>query len=230
MKNQASSAIYFLTGLTCIILLNQSGFWPGFIVKAFIIPVLIILLLLNIKPLTNRLHRFMFAGLFFSWTGDIFLEFSKDNSGMFILGLGAFLLAHVMYFTVFILTPGKNTILNKRIWLLIPVIIYGAALVSYLYNDLANMKIPVIIYATVILAMLSGAINRKEKVIKKSYYLVLAGAILFLISDSMIAIAKFSHQFNSSGILIMSTYIVAQYLIVTGYIHQFRKNGTNQIT
>jgi uncharacterized membrane protein YhhN len=90
------------------------------------------------------------------------------------------------------------------------------------------MKLPVIIYAIVILAMLSGAINRKEKVIKKSYYMVLAGAILFLISDSMIAIDKFSHHFNSSEILIMSTYIGAQYLIVEGYISQFCHTNTGR--
>jgi uncharacterized membrane protein YhhN len=92
------------------------------------------------------------------------------------------------------------------------------------------MRIPVIIYAAVILTMLSGAINRLEKVNRKSYYLVLAGAILFVISDSSIAVNKFSHQFESSGIVIMSTYIVAQYLIVAGYISQIRASNTDQIT
>jgi hypothetical protein len=46
----------------------------------------------------------MFAGLFFSWSGDVILEFSQNNGNMFILGLGCFLLAHVMYFTVFLIT------------------------------------------------------------------------------------------------------------------------------
>lgn len=230
MKNPAISILYFFIGFISIILLNRSDFWPGLLAKALIIPVLIIVLLIYIKPLTNRLHMFMIAGLFFSWMGDIILEFSKDNPDMFILGLGSFLLAHLMYFTVFVTTPGKNTILNNRIWLLIPLIIYGAALVSFLFNDLAAMKLPVIIYATVILTMLSGAINRKEKVNKKSYYLVLAGAILFLISDSTIAIDKFSHQFNASGIVVMVTYIVAQYLIVEGYITQFPRTNANPVS
>jgi uncharacterized membrane protein YhhN len=135
-----------------------------------------------------------------------------------------------MYFTVFLLTPGKNSILTNRIWLLIPVIIYGLILIFYLYNDLAKMRLPVILYAAVILTMLSGAINRREKVNRKSYYLVLAGAILFVISDSSIAVNKFSHQFESSGIVIMATYVVAQYLIIAGYISQFRASDTDQIT
>jgi uncharacterized membrane protein YhhN len=92
--------------------------------------------------------------------------------------------------------------------------------VSYLYAGLAEMKLPVILYAIIILTMLTAAINRIDKVNKISYYLVLSGAILFVISDSSIAIAKFSHPFKSSGIVIMSTYVVAQYLIVIGYIAQ----------
>jgi uncharacterized membrane protein YhhN len=82
------------------------------------------------------------------------------------------------------------------------------------------MKLPVILYAIIILTMLTAAINRKDKVNKVSFYLVLAGAILFVISDSSIAITKFSHPFKSSVIVIMSTYVVAQYLIVIGYIAQ----------
>jgi uncharacterized membrane protein YhhN len=78
--------------------------------------------------------------------------------------------------------------------------------------------------------LLTGAINRIDKVKRVSYYLGLTGAILFVISDSAIAIDKFSHQFKSSGFVIMSTYIVAQYLIVAGYIYQFRSVNQDQIS
>jgi uncharacterized membrane protein YhhN len=230
MKNPAISVIYFFVGLISIILLNQSNFWPGFIAKALIIPVLMILFSVNLKPFKNWSHRFMFAGLFFAWAGDVILEFSKNNGNIFILGLACFLLAHIMYFTVFIITPGKNSVLSNRIYLLVPVIIYGIVLVSFLYADLDDMRLPVIAYAIVILTMLAGAINRIEKVKTYSFYLVLAGAILFVISDSVIAVNKFSHQFESSGILIMSTYVIAQYLIVTGYIFQFGGIKPDQIS
>ena len=230
MKNPGISGLYFLIGIISIILQNQSSFYPELAVKALIMPVLMILFLKKLNPLTNRLHSLLFAGLFFSWAGDVVLEFSKNSANMFILGLVCFLLAHIMYFTVFVITPGKNCILTNRLYLLLPVIIYGAVLVSYLYPDLADMRLPVILYALVILTMLTGAINRREKVNRGSYYLVLAGAILFVISDSVIAINKFSHQFASSGIVIMSTYIVAQYLIVEGYMYQFSSIKPDQIS
>jgi uncharacterized membrane protein YhhN len=225
MKYSLISIVYFTVGLICIILLDQSVFWPGFVAKALIIPVLMILFFVNINPLTGRLHIFMIAGLLFSWAGDVVLELSKNNDNLFIAGLACFLLAHIMYLTVFLVTPGKNSILNNRIYLLIPVLIYGIVLVSCLYADLAGMRLPVILYTIVILSMLAGAINRIEKVKKVSFCLVLAGAILFVISDSVIAFNKFVHQFDSSGIVIMSTYVIAQYLIVAGYIIQFKPDA-----
>ena len=62
------------------------------------------------ESIKNRSKGFMFAGLFFSWAGDMVLEFSVNNGNMFILGLVFFLLAHIMYLTVFIITPGKNSL------------------------------------------------------------------------------------------------------------------------
>jgi len=225
MKKPGISLIYFLAGIIFILLPAKSPFIIELVLKSLIIPVLMILFLVNINPFLNSLHRLMFAGLFFSWAGDVILEFSVKNGNLFVMGLACFLLAHLMYFTVFISTPGKKKLIGNRFWLLLPVIIYGIVLVCFLYNDLGDMQVPVILYAIIILTMLSGAINRIDKVNRKSFWLVLAGAILFLVSDSAIAINKFSYQFKGSGIIIMSTYIVAQYLIVAGYINQFRQQG-----
>jgi len=158
---------------------------------------------------------------FFSWAGDIALEFN----GMFIPGLLFFLVAHLMYLWVFTSTPGKNSILSSRVYLLITVLIFGIGLIVFLYNDLGKMRIPVILYAVVILLMLSGAINRIEKVNRKSYRFVLAGAILFVISDSFIAINKFSMPFECSSIVIMTTYVFAQFLIIQGYVEEIADKG-----
>ncbi len=223
MKNPLTSALYFLIGITAIILLEQPSLYPGFIAKALIIPTLIILFIKNLNPTSNRLHLIMLAGLLFSLAGDITLEFARNNEIFFVIGLVCFLLAHIMYMATFLVTTGRNIISGNKVYLLLPVLIYGIALVTFLYRDLAEMRVPVILYAAVILSMLSAAINRKDKVNAISFYMVLTGAVLFVISDSAIAVNKFSHHFVSSGIVIMSTYIVAQYLIVTGYIYQFRK-------
>jgi uncharacterized membrane protein YhhN len=98
---------------------------------------------------------------------------------------------------------------------------YGIFIILLLYGDLGEMKIPVIIYTAVILTMLTSTLNREKKVNRQSYMLVLVGAILFVLSDSMIAINKFGYAFPLSGIAVMITYITAQYMIALGCLKQF---------
>ena len=222
MKTRILTAVYIIAGFAFIISDYYSSIIPPLVLKALLIPVLMGVLLVNVRFRENKMHKLMLAGLFFSWAGDIILGIPGANPGIFIAGLASFLIAHLMYLTVFVITPGENAISSRRPYQLFPVIVAGIALVAFLYKDLDGMRFPVIMYATVILTMLAGAINRRMKVNKTSFWLVLAGAILFIISDSTIAVNKFSHPFPSSGIVIMVTYIAAQYLIITGYIRQFK--------
>jgi uncharacterized membrane protein YhhN len=221
MKTAVSAILYFLTGVVFILFQRHLPVLPVFILKALIIPLLILLFLVNLKPSRNRLHLLMIAGLIFSWAGDVFLEVPQGIAEMFIPGLASFLLAHVMYLTVFFTTKGENVILIKRPYLLLPILLAGAVLIYYLYDGLGEMRIPVILYAVIILTMLAGALNRFGKVNNTSFILVLTGAILFVISDSGIAINKFNHHFRGAAVLIMGTYILAQFLIVAGYIKQY---------
>jgi uncharacterized membrane protein YhhN len=220
VNNKIIPFLFFLTGILFLLFENSPSFVPAFILKMLMIPLLVILFLLNLKPAGNRLHMLILAGLLFCWAGDILLEVPGQYADLFVPGLGCFLLGHVMYLLVFFLTPGENFLFRKGSFFLVPVVLYGALLVWWLYNGLGNMRIPVIAYAVVILTMLAGAINRKEKVNSISYFLVLTGAILFVISDSAIAINKFGHHFTGSSIVVMTTYLAAQYLIVTGYLRQ----------
>jgi uncharacterized membrane protein YhhN len=217
MKNKITSVLYFLIAVLFMMTGHLESWVPGFILKSLIIPVLIVMFLTNVKVNGNRLHKFMLAGLFFSWAGDVLLEVPMEYGDLFVPGLLGFMLAQAMYLTAFFTAPGPN-ILKKKPLFAAPALVYGAVLVYFLSPGLGAMKIPVLIYATVIMTMLCGAVNRYYKVNSTSYWLVLAGAILFVFSDSGIAFSKFIHSFRGSSIFIMSTYVVAQYLIVVGYI------------
>jgi len=216
MKTRVLTILYFLTGLLYILIEDHSSFTTETVIKALIIPILILVFIINLKPLKNLLTGLMLSGLLLSWAGDVALQFA------FIPGLASFLFAQLMYLTAFILTPGENIIFSRRFYVFIPVVLYGIFIVWFLYNDLAEMRIPVIIYTIVLLTMLGAAINRLKKVNKLSYYLVLIGAVLFVISDSVIAVNRFSYQFGLSSAVIMSTYVVAQFLITIGFIKQIR--------
>lgn len=216
--------LYFLTGAAFIISGHYTTPVLSLCLKSLIIPFLILLFLLK-SGLTRNNGIFILAALLFSWAGDIFLDIPNNEQLFFIAGLLSFLLAHVMYLTAFLKTPGENALAGKKWLLLLPVTVYGAVLISLLYKDLGIMKIPVILYTIVILSMLTGAVNLMYKVSTRSYLLILSGAILFVISDSLIAVNRFALQFNFAGASIMITYILAQYLIVSGYLLRPLNNG-----
>ena len=206
------TGIYVLAGFSYILLGDDTTSILRHIIKGSLIPLLIIIFIIYFRHNLKGINLIMLTGLFFSWAGDVAIDVA------FIPGLACFLIAQVMYLTAFFLTPGKNVIIHEKAYLIIPIFLAGIALIYLLYDDLGDMKLPVIIYSVVILTMLASAINRLGKVNRVSYYLVLSGAILFVLSDSAIAINKFTWDFDYSGPIIMSTYLAGQYLIVTGYI------------
>jgi uncharacterized membrane protein YhhN len=212
------SVFYFVIGIIYIMLPVIPFPIPHLAVKALIIPILIVVFRASVKNGTVMSHWLMTGALIFSWAGDVALGITSHAEAMFMLGLICFLLTHILYFIVFIRTPGRTLSFKIFLYSLIPVLTYGLSLLFILYDDLGAMKIPVIVYTVIILAMVAAAVNRIGKVSRTSFFLVLAGAILFLFSDSMLAINKFSHPFPFASPLIMFTYVSGQYLIVTGYL------------
>ena len=221
MNFRTHSLLYFATGIAFIVLESMGAVWPGIAVKALIIPLLIWLYLRFTRGLTNRFHSLIVIALGFSWMGDLTLQLTPFNDVFFLIGLAAFLITQLLYTIAFFSTPGPNTVFFRKIYLAIPVILYGWGILRLLSVGLGDMRMPVTVYTVVILSMLLSAVNREKKVNRQSFLLVLAGAILFVLSDSMIALNKFTQPFEMARIAIMSSYITAQYLIAVGCTRQF---------
>lgn len=184
-------------------------------------PLLMPLLMLGFSvAATNRnshLFRLILAALFLSWCGDVLLQMN----GFFIPGLVAFLLAHVCYIVYFLQTEK-----NKKGWvqlqppLVLPVLLYILLFLYLLFPYLGALKIPVIIYGITIGSMLLMAINTKNKLEDRTALLFICGALLFVISDSVLAVNLFAYQHLLLSLLVMATYAAAQYLIVKAAIKQ----------
>lgn len=186
------------------------------ITKYALMPLLMMHVWTNRKP-GMSLRDPLLVALFFSWMGDAFLLYDDRNSLYFILGLASFLLAHITYILAFrrrMDTP-QGSSKNIRLLLLLP-LIYAVALFSKLASHLDDMLIPVTLYTIVITLMCMFAILRYGRTASYGFWFVLIGAILFILSDSMIAWSSFYAPFNYSALLIMITYIMAQYLLVSG--------------
>jgi len=189
-----------------------------YIAKPLLMPVLI-----GLMGTSGRApgKKYIIRGLFFAFFGDVFLLFENKNSLFFIFGLVSFLTTHIFYIIYFLKIQSANTSLVKKQPLLpILVIAYGVSLVWLLYPHLADLKIPVMVYAAVICTMLICSMHVFLKVKQPANWYFLSGALLFVISDSLLAINKFYQPFSYAAIFIMLTYCAAQYFIVNGFIKQ----------
>lgn len=156
------------------------------------------------------------AAILFSWLGDIFLLYTERNEYYFLLGLGSFLLAHIAYIYSFIILR-KTAKTKIQLWLfVIPFLIYTAWLLDTLMPVLGDMQLPVVVYGCVITIMGISALLRFGRTFSYSFWFVFSGAVLFIASDSIIAWNMFYNAIPMAGLLIMITYMMAQYLIVSG--------------
>ena len=168
--------------------------------------IFIILIALESSHSTSAFYRYMIiAGLLFSLAGDVFLMLPQDS---FIQGLISFLIAHLFYITAFTTESGRAL----SIWKAIPFLLYGGLMLRALSQNLGKMRLPVMIYMLVILMMGWTAASRLITG-QDGSLLALAGALLFIASDSVLALDRFRGHFPSAQFIILSTYFAAQWLI-----------------
>ena len=173
------------------------------------------------------LSKFVNAALFLSLLGDVFLIFSDEQPVFFLLGLGAFLLAHLVYIFLNLNLVNTEDRKLKFKWHDLLFGIYGLFMFRFIRPDLGNMMIPALIYTVVICIMGITASKRWGRTDKASFWYILVGAFSFIISDSLLAINQFTHPFPQAGFFIMLTYIVAQFMIVKGIVVFVKGLSTN---
>lgn len=178
-------------------------------------PLLMMTLLMYFVSATKGYPGWRFhvmAALVFSWAGDVFLI----SSEWFIAGLVSFLIAHIFYIIAYQKTGAASGQLKTLD--VLKFVAYGVVLIWVIYPGLGDLLIPVLIYALVLLGMGVWAHKRRSATSSTSFQLVAVGAILFALSDGLIAINKFAYEIPFERVLIMSIYMTAQYLIVQGLI------------
>ncbi|NND31080.1 MAG: lysoplasmalogenase [Saprospiraceae bacterium] len=194
--------------------------WVSYRILSKPLIMLTIIFLFYRHPISPRHHRtFIYAALIFSLIGDVVLIFSDLHSAVFIGGLASFLLAHIFYGITF----GKQIDFSKIyvIQVIKPAVlflIFGLVFFYFMHPFFASLLVPVAAYMMTILAMATLAYLRKENVPRESFSWVLAGAILFIISDSILAINRFRSPLPYADVWVMTTYASAQFCIVWGLI------------
>lgn len=210
IKIFASISICYLI----LLFLDQDNF--AWYLKPLLLPFLLLETYFFEKFKTKTLLLF---ALFFSWLGDIILMFADNGELYFIFGLVSFLVAHIIFIFLFIKQNRENNKISKLFWVgAIGVFFYLFGMLSLLFPNLGELKIPVSIYAITISLMLLTAIKGYFNWSEPNNQTILFGALFFISSDSILAINKFHSELPKSGFLIMITYLLAQYLITEGIL------------
>lgn len=221
-----SFSVYFALAATHLIaiLAGDSLNWLVMATKPLLLLSLTAIFYMHSATAASRFRMLVLAALIFSWMGDILLMFQQRQTVFFLAGLVSFLLAHICYILAFSKTSVHHSwsAMKEKPWLILFFIIYGAGFYLLIREGLGDLKIPVMLYMAVILLMSLMAVNRFRRVELSSFLLVLAGAICFVVSDSLLALNKFVITFAFSSFLIMLTYLAAQYLIVKGLLIQVK--------
>ena len=173
-------------------------------------PLTVTLLLVMVLAATGvsaapRYQAAIAAGLACSIAGDVFLMLPGDR---FLPGVASFLLAHLAYLVAF--TTGSS--LGSPV-LIVPYALLGGVTLAAVWRGLGSMKVPVIVYVAVIVAMAWQAMTRMAVVGSTGAVLAAQGATLFVVSDATLAVNRFRKPFPSAQALIHATYYAAQALI-----------------
>jgi uncharacterized membrane protein YhhN len=168
---------------------------------------LIIALALLLPAPVAPLYRWLIvAGLICSLAGDVFLMLPGDR---FVPGLASFLVAHLCYIAAFwsLAGPPASALIAVALTL------YAIVLLRLLWPHLGRLRLPVIVYALVLLWMCWQAAEPWRARDDARSLQALVGAALFVISDSALAINRFARPFRHSPVVVLGTYYAAQTLI-----------------
>ena len=183
MKNSTLPLAYPIIGITHLLAIATGSELLIKITKPLLMISILIWFLMETGSIKHNLKTKIILAVIFSWFGDIFLMLDL-NANFFILGLGSFLAAHIAYISANV-TPGgvdsnKSGGIKLLVWII--ALAYGIGMIRIVWPGLEDLKLPVILYTVVILAMILTAFNRK--VYYTSWIYVLTGAVLFIASDS----------------------------------------------
>ena len=153
----------------------------------------------------SRLVNLVLVALGLSWLGDAAPDLFAGDAA-FLVMVGFFLCAQVVYIAAFAPYRAAGIVHTRRWALAIPVVAV-LALIAVCAAGAGALLAPVVVYGLLLATMAVLATGVSP--------VVATGAVLFVVSDALIALGAFT-ELSVSGFAVMSTYIAAQVLIAVG--------------
>ena len=163
-------------------------------------------------PIRDR--HLLTAALALSCLGDVLLYLGARR--YFLHALSAFLLAHVAYVVLFTRSwPRPLRPRRAQLALAGLVIVYGVGVTVWIEPRLGPLTVPVLLYGAAVTAMALAAILAGFVT-----PWIWIGALLFVLSDSLIAAALFRGAWRLAAVLVWPTYYLGQYGIAVGFLRE----------
>ncbi|HWS28725.1 MAG TPA: lysoplasmalogenase [Clostridia bacterium] len=164
-------------------------------------------------------HFIVAAALLFGAVGDVFLLL-PDNPVWLVTGGASFGLGHILYVAAFFLYADAAKLPAYGIALILAFFIAAAAIGFTRLKPTVPQKLrgPVLFYMLILCAMGAAATVSffVEALARRALFPL--GAILFLLSDAVLAHFLFVRESERKNFAVMATYIAAQTLIAAGFI------------
>lgn len=154
----------------------------------------------------------LLAALVGSLAGDVFLMLE----GFFIPGLLAFLLAHLAYTAR--LRQDAPWLASRRALLGVAAVGLGVYALLWTGGLPPALRLPVAGYVGAIGLMAAQAFGRAAVLRDTPAWLVAAGAVCFMVSDTLLAINRFVMPLPASALWVLGSYYAAQGLLVMGLL------------
>lgn len=185
---------------------SPDGRWLHWIAKP-LATALVFALAWRARPAVSARYRhFVLAGIACSLAGDVLLMLPGD---LFVPGLVAFLLGHACFIAALL----GDSRFAVPAWPLLACLAYGIANLVALWGAIAApLRVPVIVYVAVLCSMAGQALARALRG-EAPARLAARGALLFMLSDSVLAWDRFRGPLPLASLWVLATYYLALWWI-----------------
>lgn len=190
--------------LLYLLAFEHNASWTGALVKA--LPILLLAAAAAFHA-RGAWRAGLVVALLFSALGDLLLAAHAMRGDLFTAGLASFLVAQLAYAQLFWRHRSPQ---RWRRWLALGYLPFAAALAAWILPRTGALAVPVGAYLLAITAMVTGAALTDRPP------WLFAGALAFAFSDGAIAVNKFLQPLPYAGLVIMSSYYLAQGLLWWG--------------
>jgi hypothetical protein len=178
---------------------------------------LIVFYIYNDKSARLLKFAFMVIALLWFLLANISVLF-RNESIMLILVSVFFILGNIFYILRFSNTRDFDFI--RLLPMVVLYLIYMFVILHLTLDNLGDLRIPIFVFLFVTLLTIQFSLLRRGEVTKDSYYLVIIGMLLLLMSHTSAILSVFYKAFANQDVLTMLLYAIAQYCIVIGIINE----------